>query len=419
MKNDRRLKMKFLVSLAWKNLSRYRRRTIITMIAIAFGIAMYIWIDGFLLGMEKDSERNLLWYETGVAKIMESDYWKNIAYFPLKDSFKVNPKLVKTIEDKGFSWTERTAFIGEMFDENGSLPVRVYGIDTERDENVFKLKETIVRGRYLKPDEYGVLLGAWLAEDLGVKVGDVVTVRTRTRLGAYQAVDLEVKGILNCPNPQINKGTAFMPISLVNREMEMDGRVTEVVLGLPEWTSQEGRLLPLTVQIEKTFPDLVVENWKELAKDFVAVSEGKRGGTSVLLFLIFIIAAVGISNTMLMAVYERIREIGMMRAMGMKDSSIRLAFLLEAGGIGFLGSLVGVALGALFTFFMVRYGLDYSGIIGRMDVGYRITGVFRAAWDIKAMILAFFFGVIVSMLVAFIPAHRALKMEITDCLRYQ
>ncbi|MCD6122968.1 MAG: ABC transporter permease, partial [Spirochaetales bacterium] len=62
--------MKFLVSLAWKNLSRYKRRTVITMIAIAFGISMYIWIDGFLLGMEKESERNLLWYETGVAEIM-------------------------------------------------------------------------------------------------------------------------------------------------------------------------------------------------------------------------------------------------------------------------------------------------------------------------------------------------------------
>ena len=411
--------MKFLVSLAWKNLSRYKRRTVITMIAIAFGISMYIWIDGFLLGMEKESERNLLWYETGVAEIMHADYWKNIAYFPLKDSFKVSPKLIKTIEDKGFSWTKRTAFISEMFDENGSLPVIVYGIDTKRDEEVFKLKETIVKGKYLEPNEYGVLVGEWLAEDLSIKVGDVVTVRTRTRLGAYQAVDLEVKGILNCPNPKVNKGTAFIPLSVADREMEMDGRVTEVALGLPEWTSQEARLIPLTKEIEKSFPLLVVKNWRDLAKDFVAVSEGKRGGTSVLLFLIFIIAAVGISNTMLMAVYERIREIGMMRAMGMKDSSIRLAFLLEAGGIGFLGSLIGVALGAFFTFFMVRYGLDYSGILGRMDIGYRVTGIFRAAWDIKAMIVAFFFGVIVSMLVAFIPAHRALKMEITECLRYQ
>lgn len=411
--------MKFLVSLAWKNLSRYKRRTVITMIAIAFGISMYIWIDGFLLGAEKDSERNLLWYETGVAKIMNSDYWKNIAYFPLKNSFKVSPQLIKTVEDRGFSWTSRTAFIAEMFDENGSLPVRVYGIDTKRDENVYKLKETIVKGEYLKPDEYGVLLGEWLAEDLSIKVGDVVTVRTRTRLGAYQAFDLVVKGILNCPNPQINKGTAFIPLDIVDREMEMDGRVTEVVLGLPEWASQESKLIPLTAQIEKLFPNLVVEDWKELAPDFIAISEGKRGGTSVLLFLIFIIAAVGISNTMLMAVYERIREIGMMRAMGMKDSSIRLAFLLEAGGIGFLGSLIGVALGAVFTFFMVKYGLDYSGILGRMDIGYRITGVFRSAWDFKSMILAFFFGVIVSMLVAFIPANRALKMEITDCLKYQ
>jgi len=411
--------MRFLVSLAWKNLSRYKRRTIITVIVIAIGISLYILVDGFLLGAEKDSERNLIWYETGAAKIMDRDYWKNIDYLPLKDSFKPSPALVNTIKDSGFSWTKRIAFTAEMFDETGSLPVKVYGIDTKTDENVFKLKETLTKGKYLKPGEYGVLVGAWLARDLNIKLGDIVTIRTRTRLGAYQVIDLEVKGIINSPNPMINKGTAFIPLSLADRAMEMGGRVTEVALGMPEWASPDKKLVLLTGKIEKSFPGLVVESWRELAKDFVSVSEGKRGGTSVFLFLIFIIAMVGISNTMLMAVYERVREIGMMRAMGMKDSSIRIAFLLEAGGIGFIGSSAGIALGALLTFFMVKYGLDYSSYLGEMDIGYRISGVFRAAWDLKAMVYAFFFGVIVSMLAALVPAGRALKMEITDCLKYQ
>ena len=283
---------------------------------------------------------------------------------------------------------------------------------------MFRLKETVREGRFLEAGEAQLLLGEWLARDLGAEVGEWVTLRARTRYGAFQTLDLEIVGILNAPNPMINQGMVFLPLELADEALEMEGAVTEIALGFPEWQDPAPRLEEIRARLAG-FPALVLADWQELARDFLAIAEGKRAGTSMLLFLIFIIAAVGISNTMLMAVFERVREIGMMRAMGMSDRSIRVAFLLEAGGIGLVGSAAGLILGAALNYWMVRWGWDMSGWIGEMQVGYRVHGVFRSAWNPPALIGALVFGVLASMLISFIPSSRALKMRITDCLRYQ
>ena len=234
-----------------------------------------------------------------------------------------------------------------------------------------------------------------------------------------QTIALEIVGIINSPNPMINKGTGFLPLATALADLEMEGAVTEIVLSLPASTRLDEKVAQFNQTLASSFPALTALSWRELATDYIAMAEMKSKGSGMLVLLIFIIAAVGISNTMLIAVYERFREIGMMRALGMKNSSIRMTFLLEAGGIGLIGSLAGLVLGAIVTYFMVNYGIDYSNIVGDMDIGYRVQGVFRAAWHPEAMVQAVFFGTLISMVVALLPASRALKLKITDCLRHE
>jgi ABC-type lipoprotein release transport system permease subunit len=280
------------------------------------------------------------------------------------------------------------------------------------------LAETVSAGRYLTGDEPGVLLGEWLAQDLGAKVGDLVTLRARTRYGAFQTLDLQVVGVLNCPNPMVNKGTAFIPLALADQALELEGAVSELDLGFPEWREPGPRLEEVRARL-RAFPGLALAGWEDLAQDYLMIARAKTAGSSLMLVLIFIIAAVGISNTMLMAVFERVREIGMMRALGMSDGSIRLAFLLEAGGIGFVGTAAGLALGAALNYYMVRWGLNLGAMIGGMDIGYRVHTVFRSAWHPQALLGALVFGIGASMLISLIPSARALRLRITDCLRHK
>ena len=152
--------MKFFLSLAWKNLARHRRRTIITVSALAFGIAVFIWMDAFLLGASKDSERNLLWYETGSAKILDRTYWEEIDNLPLKHAFEMPEQLNAFLTEKKIPNTPRITFAGEIFFGEGSLPVKLIGIDPETDDQVFRLKGTVLEGgRYIKDGEPEILIG--------------------------------------------------------------------------------------------------------------------------------------------------------------------------------------------------------------------------------------------------------------------
>ena len=410
--------MSFLLTLALKNLSRYRRRTLITAAALAVGLLFFIFLDGWLQGAERESERNIIWYESGSAKVMTKEYLEDLKSMPLKHAIQDPAAVERALEGAGVTTTRRTTFAGEIFYSEGSLFVKIVAVDPRTDETIYRLSETVAEGRYLQPGEQGVLLGEWLAEDMGIEVGEEITIRTRTRYGAFQTLDLLVVGVLNTPNPVVNKGTAFIPLELADDALEMEGAVTELTLYFPEWQNPEEKIQSLRERLSP-MRDLTVESWKDLARDFLMIAQAKSAGSSVLLILVFIIAAVGISNTMLMAVYERVREIGMMRAMGMNDGAIRLTFLFEAGGIGLIGAVIGVGLGVIANWLMVRWGIDMSTLMGHMDIGYRVAGAFRSAWHPQAIVGGFVFGVIAAMLFSILPSSRALKMQITDCLRYK
>ena len=138
--------MKFILGLALKNLSRHRRRTVITAGAIAFGIAIFVWMDAFLLGAELDSERNLIWYETGSAKIMNREYWENIDNLPVKHVIEDPAAVVDKLELANARHTRRIVSSGEMFFGEGSLPVKLIAINPQTDGDVFRLEESIDEG---------------------------------------------------------------------------------------------------------------------------------------------------------------------------------------------------------------------------------------------------------------------------------
>ena len=303
------------------------------------------------------------------------------------------------------------------FGEDGNLAATITAIDPVRDFRVFGFGTTLIEGRFLEPGEDAVLLGSWFAEDIGAEVGYWITFVTRGNGGFYEAMDLEVVGILNCPNPNVNRALLMMPISTADEYLVMDGAVTEINVALPDNADVDMEVERIQEMLNGD--NLTVMSWEAMAVDYLALAEAKRGGTSTILFLIFIIAAVGISNTMLMAIFERIRELGMMRSLGMSDTKIRLAFMIEAAGIGIIGSAMGIVLGVLANLYLVNVGIDYGFLLRDMDIGYRLQAIFRGVWNPGTMIKAFFIGVIISTLVAWFPTKRALKMDIPACLRHQ
>jgi ABC-type lipoprotein release transport system permease subunit len=411
-----------IVALAFKNLFRHRRRTIITAGAVAVGLLMFILVDSILVGVEEESNRNLIWYETGAAQVIHRDYLDERDDRPLKYPIENAAAVEAELEAAGFEATSRIVFTGELvvfrdpFPEDGSVVVTGYGIDPEDDDQVYRLPRTVTSGEYLRPGEHMALLGSWLAEDIGAEVGYPITIVTRTQEGYFQTIDLEIGGIVTTPNPIINRTAVFLPEDIVELYLQMEGSATEISvaeragLTLNEVTSE------MEMQIAG-IPELVVADWRTLGADAVAIAEAKETGTGIILLLVFVIAAVGVSNTVLMSVLERTRELGMMRAIGMRDREITVTLLAEAAGIGLLGGIVGVILGAGGVALLAEYGIDYGTMIRDTNVGYRVTQVIYGAWNPSTFLRAVVMGVVIAVVTAFVPVRRALRMPVVDALR--
>jgi len=412
--------MGFLTSLAIKNLFRYARRTIITSIAIAAGIAIYIWADAFMLGVQKESDRNLIWYETGSAAVFDSRYWNERDYMPLKYGIGNYKDVIALLAKNNIQATGRTAFRGEVIYNDKSFQILASGIDPTRDEAVFRIKKDklISKGVYLTSGNEEVLIGSTLAEDLGATVGDSIALGMRSKFGAYDAPTLKIAGILDSTNPVLDKATVLIPLDIADKYLDMESSVTQIAVSYPEYDDQAKDMKKTEAIVKALNPGFVIKDYNDLSGN-PNVLDTKKKFLGILLFLVFVIAAVGIINTTLMAVFERIREIGMMRSLGMADKSIRYLFVIEAGGIGLIGSAVGVLLGVLLTWYTVAVGFDFSYLMKGVDIGYRVGAVFRAAWNPPAIYTAFILGVAASCLCSIIPSSKAIKMEITECLRYQ
>jgi putative ABC transport system permease protein len=168
--------------------------------------------------------------------------------------------------------------------------------------------------------------------------------------------------------------------------------------------------------------NLTVVSWLEDAKEYIAMSSQDKVSTYIMVALLFILAVIGISNSMLMAVFERTKEIGMLRALGMKDADVLKLFLIESGLIGLIGSLIGIALGILINFYMVYYGIDYTEIMKQAnmkDIGYRVVGIYKSAWNWGTIIASGFIASFVAAAASFFPARKAVKMNIVDTLRFE
>ncbi|MFC1496155.1 ABC transporter permease [Candidatus Margulisiibacteriota bacterium] len=406
-----------LIKLAFRNIFRNRTRTFLTFLAIAFGLMLLIIMDSMLVGIDQESFDKIINYETGHIKIFDRNYREDEENLPLDKSIEKPGAIIRRLEKDPTvaGVTSRINFRIMLSDGVDQYPAVGIAINPKDDQTVFLLKQAVKKGEYFKGDEEAMLLGEGLAEDFGVGVGDYLTILTRTKYDTYQAIDLRIKGLLRTEDPKIDWAAVVIPLGLGQESLDMADTVTEIDIKLKDPTKTK----EFRDKLAREITGVEVATWQDLAEDVIAMSQAKRGGTSFLLFSVFLIALIGISNTILLAAFERTREIGMLAAMGMRRSQIIRLFVLEGGMLGVLGSIAGCLLGIFLNIPFVKYGINWGFMMRDMgDIGYRVTGVSRGVWNINMIVGTFIFGIVVSALTSIYPARVASKMEPTESLKH-
>lgn len=427
-----------LFRLAFKNLFRHKIKTIVTATAIAIGVWLYIFIDAWLLGIQIDSKRNLVNFETGATKIYTKEYFNKKDEIPMYESFNNYENILNRLDKEGYNAAPRIKFVGSLLSKEIELPFLFIGVDPEREKSVFKTDEFIEKGEFVKDNLFEIVLGIKGAKDLGVDVGDTVRLTTvidkKDENGkirhTHQIMELRVGGIINSLNPIINGKIGYLPLSILQDEMGLllEGNITEICIRKKDASFTD---LPKNFEKAKVIEEklknilpsnLILVDWDKDAKDYIAMSSQDAIWSYITIALLLILAVIGIANTMLMAVIERTKEIGMLKALGTKDSEITLLYFIEAGLIGLIGASIGIILGIITNIYMVNIGIDYSDFMSKTNIenwGYRVIGIFKSAWNWDKIILSGIFSTLIASLMAYFPVKRALKISIVDALRFE
>ncbi len=403
--------MTYLLKLAVKNILRSKIRTVLTFLILSFGVGVYIFFACLMAGFDRESIVNVIDFETGHFKVRSTAFEEDQPYD--KDGYLAGAAAVKDrLRALGFvtAVTERLMFLAETDNGVDSLPVVAVGIGPD-DNTVFDLKKYIKAGG-LEPG--GAIIGKALADDLGLKLGDITYLTFRNQQGMYTSTELLITGLIATANPQVNKGSVFIGLSEAQQLMNTD-QVSEIALKTDAFfkVKEYGPAIADAVR----GLDVAVYSWEKLSEDFRALMGTKRKVQNVLVLLIMVIAVVGIVNTMLMSVFEKKREIGTMKALGFTDREVSNLFLVEGTLIGLAGGLIGMLLGTLFNAPFAIYGMDMDAMFGNQDLGMPVMGVIRSMWLGQAYINAMIFTLAASIAASYYPAKKVTKMQAMECLR--
>lgn len=420
--------MRLFSSLALKNIFRYRARSFIVITTIAISVFIAIIVDLLLIAMNQQSVQNITKYETSEYSICKSNY--------LEDDIDKSDKLItKQVSDHiknklneeqiaaSLVYTDLAELIFYNNDDNfeNNFYIQVKAVDNLYD-TVFPIKNDIIEGSWIG-EETGnkIVVGSSLVQNFGLKVGDTVLLNIISPKGFAEIIDFEISGILHTENINVNANTVYVPYGIIDTYLDLGGQGNIISLGLEHHGLSLTRNTKKMNESVSTFKDMKVFYYEEFYPDFKELSKADSSSSYLILLFLFIICAVGIANIVLMSIFERRKECGMMLSLGYSGLKIRGLFFKEGIWIGLIGSLIGVVLAFFTNIYLFFCGVDLSVITDNQNIAnglpYRIAPVLYASFNIKPYILIPILAVILSGIVSYMVIHNFLKKDIADLLR--
>lgn len=406
--------------LAWRNIWRNRRRTLLTSLAIAFGVMFLVFIQSYIKGVSESFLENMVRSETGHIRIAKEDYLRLERILPKEHLIFDFMEIEDSIQDVAGidTLTERIKFLLVLSRYEKSQPCVAVGIDPEKEKKFLDLENYLVEGQYLDSSSSPeMLLGRKLADELGVSIGSELFVATTDINYSLYALTFTVKGIFQTGFDKIDKSLFYIPLESAQTLLDCPGAVHEILLLLknPDAAIKTARDIEKKLEAEG-HPGITAAPWK--THYFVKFLSFAKSIRILLLVIVFLIVALVILNTMIMSVMERIHEIGIMKSFGMKEREIRLLFLVESFYIGIIGSLAGGGIGASVSFITQKTGLDFSAAFDRIKVPLPfVSSVYYPDFTLYFLINSIVFGVVIALIAALYPAVKGSKMSPVQALR--
>lgn len=408
--------MRLYLRLAWRNLWRHRRRTVIVAVAIGGTMAMMMWYDGLISGFNEAIYGNAIRVLGGNIQIHAAGYGAEVNQLPLLPLAN-DQALVQAAQAQPqvLSAARRINTGGMATTREGAFGVTIVGVEPEQELPVSLVAQKVSAGRYLAADDQDmVYIGQGLATAMGVGVGDRFTLAGRAMHQEMRSRTMTVAGIYDIGMPDIEKRTIYITLGEAQSLYGLDGQVTEIAISL----KQIGEEPAVMNTLRPSLAGAEIVSWQTSFPELEQALATKGGAMNVFSVIIMVIVGIGILNLLLMAIYERTREIGILGALGLKPYQISILFVLEGVLMGVVGVAAGVVLGLLINGVLRQVGLDfaqYSGISSYMAL---ISDKIYPAWGVDKLLQRTLTVLIITALAALYPAREAAQREPSEALHY-
>lgn len=407
--------MNLYLKLAWRNIWRHKRRTIIIVLAMSLTLALMMWYDGLMNGFTDAIYGNAVQILGGNIQVHAKGYRAEAnsnPLFPLTD-----PQAVVTAAESNpltIAATQRIHTGGLVTSREGAFSVGIIGIEPEKEVKVNIIGQNVNEGRNLTSEDLdSVLIGKGLADAMGVKVGDRITMVGRSQHEQMRQRTMTVVGIFDLGLADIEKQSVYISLTEAQTLYEVKGS-TEVAIFLQK-LGQESSVID---SMKPGLPGYEIESFQANYPELASAINTKSGVMDIFSVIIIAIAGVGILNLLLMAVYERTREIGVLGAMGLKPMQISLLFILEGIMIGLVGVAAGIVLGLALNGYLMKVGLDFGNMTQAASYMALIKSRAYPTWGIEKLPLRVSMILIISALAALIPATEAGRREPAEALHF-
>jgi ABC-type lipoprotein release transport system permease subunit len=400
------------VRFAWRNVWRNTRRSVVTISATALALFVMVIYTGMVSGYLAGMKANIIDLDVGEAQAFAEGYREKPSLYTVIEQPEA---MLESLEREGFLVAPRLLGTGLGAGQDNSAGIQMIGIDVARDGRVTKISTALRSGQWLGPDDTGVVLGWRLADNLGLQVGDELVVLSQGADGSMANEVYPVRGVLGTVGA-LDRTGVFMTQAAFRELMALERGVHQVILRTPpgvpldEATAMANGFAP-----EGTH----VSSWRELRPTIASMLDSSEAAMAVMGVIVYLAVGIVILNAMLMAVFERIRELGVLKAIGYPPMRVLLLVLTETAIQTAVALVVGVLLAIPVNAYMTRNGLDLSALGNISVMGVAFDPIWRSHVDLSTYTGPVSTLVVIVGLAVLYPALKAAFIRPLDALRSQ
>ena len=402
-----------LVSMAWRNIWRHKARSLVIMMSITLGLFAGVAVLALYEGMLVSRIRTVIDEETGHVQMhhpnFSDEYESKFIINDTPDVLKILHNIPEIIQIN-----QRILVNGMLSTPTGTAGVQVLGIDTSTEYTYSSLKQKIREGNGFAPNKKNqAIIGKKLADKRKLQIGSKMVLMFNDTTNNLVSSAFRVSAIYQSSNTPLDERLIYVAGKELTDLIGISGQIHEIGLKL----NHDKDVDPVANKLRKLLLNLKVETWKEISPETEFMVKTVDSYSYIILIIIMIALAFGILNTMLMAIMERTREIGMIAALGTSKIRIFFLVLLETVFLTLGGAPLGLLLGWLASAYFNKNGLDLSGMGEEMMGNYGFKTMIYPEFPPEKIIPVMLIVVVTALLSSILPALKAINMKPIDALK--